>query len=309
MTTTRNTIRLAAAIVLSLCLAAVPSAAWASIGYIATGSNSVDGKLYTVDTDTAQTQEVGDLLVGADPIGITGLAFHPVTGVLYGVTTNASAHQHRRTLVTIDPATAAATLIGSYSVSGSAIGDITFVGGTLYGQKGGDSTPGSTEDRLYTLNLATGAATLVGPIGSNPDTDLGGFGLAADAAGTMYASLYGNLANDSPTLDTYNAATGERTDGVSLSGDLGSNDFDVFAALAFDAEGDLYGTRSDRAGIASVALTSIDPATGVVTEIGALPDNTDAIAFAPIPEPASAALLALGGLTLFRRGRKHERQS
>jgi len=44
-----------------------------------------------------------------------------------------------------------------------------------------------------------------------------------------------------------------------------------------------------------------------VTDIGALPGNVDALAFSPVPEPSSIALLGLGAIIaglLQRRSRR-----
>src|ERR1700686_4476231 len=79
--------------------------------YMATGSNGVNGQLYTVDPSTAVATLVGPILIGANPVGITGLAFNPLTGVLYGATSNDGPNPEAA-LITIDPTTGAATLVG-----------------------------------------------------------------------------------------------------------------------------------------------------------------------------------------------------
>jgi hypothetical protein len=60
--------------------------------YGATGSNGVSGVLYQLSpSDGSVISTVGPLLVGGTiPVGITGLAFHPQTRVLYGATSNGS---------------------------------------------------------------------------------------------------------------------------------------------------------------------------------------------------------------------------
>src|SRR5512140_820859 len=75
--------------------------------YAATGSNGAAGKLYTVDPATAASTLVGSTTIGASAIGLTGLAFHPVTGFLYGATSNATGVPNPRSLVTINPTTGA----------------------------------------------------------------------------------------------------------------------------------------------------------------------------------------------------------
>lgn len=95
-------------------------------------------------------------------------------------------------LVTIDPVTYAVTSIGSTGVSGGDFGDLAYdsISGTLYW------AAGRGNDSLYTLNLATGAATLVGSYGID---DL--FALAYNNSdGQLYAqATSGNVYRLNPT--------------------------------------------------------------------------------------------------------------
>src|SRR5438552_4176452 len=126
--------------------------------YAATGSNGTAGSLYTIDLTTGAANLVGPIVnaSGGGALGITGLAFDPLNGVLYGVTVNNTLNGNTlsQRLVTINPNTAVATVIGSL---GSAQGDISFRSdGTLFGfQATGDNS-------LTTINLSTGLATEVG---------------------------------------------------------------------------------------------------------------------------------------------------
>lgn len=117
--------------------------------YAAKGGAS-NSNLYTVNPVTGALTSVG-------PIGfaVTGLAFDPSTGTLYGVTSNLSP-LHPRSLITVNTATGAGTFVGSYGL-GTPLGDIAFKSdGTLYGYGGASAAS------LYTINKATGVATLVG---------------------------------------------------------------------------------------------------------------------------------------------------
>jgi hypothetical protein len=276
--------------------------AWANALYGATGSNGVNGELVILSPTTgAVTTDIGALVDGSgNPYGMTGLAFQPGTGALFGSTANvsptASAH-----LVRINPATAQVTDIGSFSV-GSTMSDITFdrTTGTLYGwHAAGDHS-------LYTVDLTTGLATQVGTLSRG---DFGGGGLAADAAGNIYSTPDGVTAAN-PTLRTVDKVTGATTTVASLSGGPLSNNIN---ALDFDSAGTLYGINNDRGLPSRTHLVTIDTATGVNTDIGGSLDNLDAIAFqsiaAAVPEPAALTLFGAGAGALaacasLRRRRK-----
>src|SRR5690349_9794111 len=84
--------------------------------YVATGSNGVPSTLYSVNPANGLSTSIGNVTIGGSAVGITGLAFHPSTNVLYGVTTNHATSTlitNKNCLVTIDPANASATLVGS----------------------------------------------------------------------------------------------------------------------------------------------------------------------------------------------------
>src|SRR5438874_252654 len=62
-----------------------------SIIYAATGSNGIAGSVYTIDATTGATLTTSVLHVGTSGgalIGLTGMAFDPTNGLLYGVTAN-----------------------------------------------------------------------------------------------------------------------------------------------------------------------------------------------------------------------------
>jgi hypothetical protein len=263
--------------------------------YCATAADG-PGNLYTVDPTTAASTLVGPVDIGGTTnVAITGLAFHPMTGVLYGVTSNISSNA--RSLVTINSANGNATLIGS--LGSFPVGDITFdAAGTLYGwmKAGGGglrATLGRTglvspTDGLVTINLSTGAATPVGPSGI---TNSQGSGLAF-ALGTLYLSTQ----NADGPLRTVNPATGLTSAGPTMDG-TGSR----ISAMAASPTGVLFG-------VVGGSLATINTGTGAISSIGSLPGGTDALAFlgsavgpagaggAEIPALGTLGLLVLGAL-------------
>ena len=228
----------------------------------------------------------GALVTTVGPIGfaVTGMAVHPSTGVLYGVTSGQSP-SNPRSLITINKTTGAGTLVGALGLN-NPVADITFTpGGTLFGWS-------EDTDDLVTINIATGAATVVG------DSTLSTFGsgLASNAAGTLY------FAGDGATgeLRTVNSANGLTTVVATLTG---SPQGDAVPALAFNpTNGLLYGLDG-LDGNSNVVLITINTATGAVTTVGTTLANTDAIAFdvgavvasgvTPVPTMSQTGVLLL----------------
>ncbi len=132
-----------------------------------TGGVTDDGVVVTIDRTTGVGTDVG---LSGFP-AIMGLVFAP-DGVLYGsaLTLGATAD----TLVTIDPGTGAASAVGPYGAGITGMdGLAASAAGVLYGVTGVDdiAAPGPA---LYTIDAATGAATLMGPlldVGAAPPID------------------------------------------------------------------------------------------------------------------------------------------
>lgn len=263
----------------------------AGVLYASTAAGA-EGKLVILNSATgALVQEIGPLndVAGAN-YAVTGLAFHPVTGVLYGSTGNANTAA-QATLVTIDPATALVTVVGPFdagptnsSGSPSTMADIDFDStGKLYGV-GSIGGP-----QLYSINTATGKATVVGPTGLTSTT---GGGLAISASGVFYgtptASRFG----------TYDSTTGAFTNIGNPTKPSGGG----YGALAYDGSV-LYGLNVGSGSPPPTNLVIIDPSNAGVTVVGASLSSLDAIAFRPVPEPGMAALagIALLACGLVRR--------
>jgi len=139
--------------------------------------------------------------------------------------------------------------------------------------------------------LTTGVAT---PIGSSGLSQTRGGGLAFDLTGTLYLSATGATG----TLDTLDPSTGARTVGPTLTGAPNGGVSGRINAMAFSETGILYASNLDTTDVLGqlgpANLVTINVLTGQVTNIGALPGNTDAIAFFIVPEPATTVLLMVG---------------
>lgn len=226
--------------------------------YGAKGGNAASD-LYTIDPVTAATT-----IIGPTGIALTGLAFHPGTGVLYGATSELSPGGTRRSLYTIDPTTGAATLIGS----GGAVGDIAFdSGGTLYGLS---FTAGN---KLVSIDLSTGAFT---PIGSAVGSISGG-GISVDSTDVAFTTFFGTPQH----LTNIDLATAALSDIFAISGITTENG----SALAFD-EADVLWACFLNSGTASLWTVTTGPFPAA-TLIGSLPSKFDAIAWGPSSSPAT----------------------
>jgi hypothetical protein len=263
---------------LAVLLITSPALSAAEILFVATGSGGLSGTLYTVDPGTGASTPVG-------PIGyaVTGLAWDPGTSTLFGSTANNDATAPG-SLITINTATGAGTVVGSYVLSSETMADLTFSGGVLYGW----AEPNS--DDLYTINTSTGAATVVG----NSGLSTFGAGLGASPGGVLYFTGNGNEGE----LRTVDSTTSLTTIVAFLSGSSG-NEGEAIKALAFNSAGTLYGVEGPSGGGGSAArLITINTSNGAMTTVGALPTATDALVFAGdevssgIPEPSTSLLLA-----------------
>jgi hypothetical protein len=257
----------------------------------ASTSAGATGELYIINqANGALIQDIGPL---NDASGlnypITGLAFSP-SGVLYGSSGDKFAASQAK-LVTINPATAQVTLVGSFNAgvnntSGvpATMGDIEFdAAGNLYGVAsiGGPN--------LYSINVGTGQATLVGPNGAATSTTGGGLAISP-----------GNVFYGTPTsarFGTYNPATGTYTNISNPAKPAGGG----YGALSFDG-GILYGINVGSGSPPPTHLVTFNLTTGVITDLGTSVNSLDAIAF-QVPEPATIVLLLFGSIASIARRR------
>jgi hypothetical protein len=220
------------------------------------------------------------------------LAFNPLTGLLYGSTGNSVAASAAK-LVSINPLNGLVTVIGSFNAgpvnsSGtpSTMSDLSFdSAGNLFGV-GSIGGP-----QIYSINLLTGQATVVGSTGL---TSTSGGGLGISPGGTFYGTP------TSTRFGTYNSGTGAYVNIANPVKPVGG----AYAALAFEGS-TLFGLNLGSTP-AQTRLVTFDLGTGAITDIGASVANLDAIAFTIVPEPSTLTLLVAGvaGLILNRRLRK-----
>ncbi len=153
----------------------------------ASGGFNDGGNLYTVNPTSVVTTLIG--ATGYDAVG--GLAFD-LDGTLFGaaapVGSDPSAGEFHTTLITIDPDTGGASLVGLFGVKdidGLAVDPTT---NTLYAV--GGNFP--RFDELFTVDKSTGVATSLGAITEfgtgNPTPDFIA-GLAFDGFGNLFGSV------------------------------------------------------------------------------------------------------------------------
>ncbi|MFO0790175.1 MAG: PEP-CTERM sorting domain-containing protein [Pirellulales bacterium] len=271
----------------ALCVFLGAIEAQAGVLYASTAAGAA-GRLYVLNPATgAVVQDVGALndVTGAN-YAVTGLAFNPLTGELFGSTGNANTAA-KGTLVKINKATAQVTVVGAFNAgptntSGdpSTMADIGFdAAGNLYG------TASIGGPNLYSINTTTGQATLVGANGVSTSTS--GGGLAISAGGVVYGTP------TSSRFGTYNSTTGAFTNIANPAKPTGGG---AYGALDFDGPL-LYGLNVGSGSPPPTALVTIDPATGTTTLVGNSVASLDAIAFY-VPEPGTFLVLGMGTIAL-----------
>jgi hypothetical protein len=270
---------------------ALAARAEAALIYASTAAGAA-GHLYTINSATgAMVQDIGPLNDGTGQnYPITGLAFHPTTGLLYGSSGNSQSATEAR-LVIVNPLTALVTPIGSFNAGPtnaqgvpSTMADIAFdAAGNLFGVAsiGGPN--------LYSINPATGQATAIGTSGL---ASTSGGALAINSSGTIFGSP------SASRFGTYNGTTGAFTNIADPVEPAGGG---AWGALDFDENGVLYGLNVGAGSPPPTHLATFNPTTGVVTDIGASLNSLDAIAIR-VPEPTSAGAVAmLVGVAAMRR--------
>ena len=234
---------------------------------------------YSVDADTGAAT-----LIGAIGFNQVGAIDFDASGTLYAVGNRVS--DGTQVLLKINRTTGAGTEIGATTLSAN-VQDISFRNsdGALYGYSSGS---------IYTFNITTGAATLLGDTG---DGFPSGNGLAFSPFDTLYKA-------DNNSLWTIDQSTGAGTPLLSLSYPVANSrangmDFDNSTGILWAS------VNAGSGGGGMNYLATIDVDNGNVTEVGMTQSGSDAlvVAIALIPEPGTFSLVGLGlvGLLALRR--------
>ncbi len=271
---------------LLLALTATTALAQQSLYGLGLAPNTAAPTLLNFNRTTGEATPIGAL---GDPAALTyGLAVRNGQFYTFDATTDR--------IRTINPVTGAFTGapldIGIGNLSGE--GDLAFSldGNTGYlttafrpGQPQTDISPG-----LFTFTLA-GTSTFVNTTADS----LGPITVDGMAVSPTNGLIYA-LTDVDTRLYILNAVSGFLTP----VGELGVTPNSGTGALSFDQSGALLGVINNK-------LYTISTTTGAATAVGN-GNGTDygsinGLAFGPVPEPTSAALLAIGTLSLLRRRR------
>jgi hypothetical protein len=250
--------------ILAAALVALPAPArhlYAATAHLDPKNGESAGQLYVINPETGRSKLIGPIRVdgGGAALAIDGLAVHPKTGALYGITWRSSPEP---SLIIIDPHSAAAKRIGPLGVRGT---DIHFDGsGTLYIWI-------AESHRLGTVSLETGAVTLLPP---TQISGAGGLAISPQGLAIVAGSTNGGI------IDEVDVETGDLVGGVSV---INNSVLNAVYALTYMPTRSLLAVNQVKGRERGRELVSIDPESGNVTRIGALPDEVDAIAFDDSP--------------------------
>jgi|CXWL01.1.fsa_nt_gi hypothetical protein len=241
------------------------------------------GSFYSISTSDGSIQLIDD----TDINGIGALEFNPQDGFLYGFTTGspATATLYRFTISpSLDDVTAEPIgLLGFNTFEGG----IAFSpSGTAYAVNGGATVPA-----LLSLDLSTGDASLIGMFADLHD--IAGLGWRSDG-------LLVGLDSADNALLTIDPATVAVTTIEQVIAPVGT-----IGGMALGESGGYFVTAGPGALIpGSNSLYSFDPFTGDQILIASFENQILANGFSGlsfVPEPATLALLSLGGIALLRR--------
>jgi uncharacterized repeat protein (TIGR01451 family) len=237
------------------------------------GTDASAGNLLVINPSTAAAVSTTPMDAGPIP----SLAVHPLTGQLYAGQGGGSP-----LFYAVDASTGHLAFIGDTDLGFAAISALDFrADGVLFASVNLAGDGGTGGDHLATINIETGAATIIGPYGNCTEVVVPGFGggsctidgmegIAFAPDGTLYGATNSRRGTQTPTLYTINTSTGAATPVVAIrdAGDFPPSGGVV--SIDFDCGGTLYGGTATPVGEASDGgdLIVINPSTGVFTKIG-----------------------------------------
>lgn len=206
-------------------------------------------------------------------VSISGIDFHPQTGVLYGIVGGSGGDNPGSDLITIDTETGTGTPVGTISGSGfdpsdqtppSGCGSLAFApdGRLFAGCWQGEAGP--TEGKIVEIDPATGAVVALHTTTSAELLT----GLAFSPEGVLWGARGGNIGDDPAVLHTVNPDTGTILSTLPLS----EADARV-SSLAFAPDGTLYASLPQESTLATISTTS-----GTITKVGSYSDTVARIA-------------------------------
>lgn len=259
-------------------VAAVMAAAWAG----GASASELFGTAYSAATPLYRVNQATGALSTVGPAGATDvgdLTSDVSTGAVWGVRINDNQ------LISYDTTTGANTLFRTIT-GASRITSIAFnpVTRRLYGNTS-QSLSNVPGDELYEIDVATGAATLIGEIGANNF-----FALAFGNDGTLYG-----VSQSRAALFSISTTTGAGTF-IGATGRSG-----IFDIAARPEDGVMFAADT---GGGDNSLYTINLSTGATTLVGAYGSNVNIAGLAFIPSPGAAGLLAIAGLAGAARRRR-----
>jgi len=253
--------------------------------YAADGKGSVAGNLYLLDPRDGTSVVIGPIESDAGPHAVTGLAFD-AEGTLWATDATSSLDDGPAPapqLLTIDPATGHATLVGNLAegdVNHRSIAAITFAGSTLLGWTRTDNAPVS-------IDTATGAVTVLGD------------GLGVPSFGNALVAMDDGSAVVFPA----GASDGSGIKGQFYSVDAGSGALAQLGTLGGTGSASICGATMYHGTILALlcphlaelsgsVLATVDPTDSTVTNIAPAPLGLDAIASDEPATPTSGRFVA-----------------
>jgi hypothetical protein len=266
---------------LLVCLAA-PLASLAQSIYVAAmrgqvAAGNVMSGLYSINLANGAATFIAPLRTSdGRAVAITGLGVEPTTRVFYGITSTLSPTSPQ-SLVTLDPHNGNVTVIGHLELAGT---DMVFdhAGRLLIW------LPDTRQAGV--VDVKSGHVTRLGHAG--PPDAFGG--LAVDAEGQVYVTPSGAYG----TLDRIQA-DGTIVQGPQLKGAPYPG---AITAMTFTPSGLLLAINSNVGSPAAAKLVTINTASGIIAEIGSLPEDSDAITYAAPVHEIGDILATMSGRTL-----------